>query len=59
MTEIDNGVMMDLKITEIINGHLFQGITERIKPLMPDLIEEITKVTVILLQEMPLSIIHS
>ena len=42
MTEIDNGVMMDLNITEVINGHLLQGITERIKPLMPDLIEEIS-----------------
>ena len=59
MTEIDDGVMMDLYTTEVINGHLLQGITEGFKLLVPDLIEEITKVTVILLQEIPLSIIHS
>ena len=59
MTEIDDGVMTDLNTTEVINGQLLQGITERVKLLVPDLIEEITKVTVILLQEIPVSIIHS
>ena len=59
MTEIDDGVMMNLNITEVINGHLLQGITQSTKLLVPDLIEEIAKVTVILLQVMPLSIIHS
>ena len=59
MTEMDDGVMIDLNTTEVINGHLLQGITERVKLLVPDLIEEITKVTVILLQEILLSIIYS
>ena len=59
MTEIGNEVMVDLNNTEVINGHLLQGNTERIKVLIPDLTEEITKVTVILLQETPPSIIHS
>ena len=59
MTEIDDGVMTDLSTTEVINAYLLQEITDRLKCLMPDLIEEITKVTVILLQEIPLSIIHS
>ena len=57
MTKRDNEVVMDLNTSEVINGHLLQGITERVKLLVPDLIEEITKVTVILLQEIPISLL--
>ena len=53
MTEIDDGVMMDLK-----SGHQLQEIIEIIKPLVPDLIGEVTKDMVILLQVIPLLIIH-
>ena len=38
MTEIEDGVMMDLK-----SGHQLQEIIEIIKPLVPDLIGEVTK----------------
>ena len=31
MTEIDDGVMVNLNITEVINGHLLQGIRQRVK----------------------------
>ena len=53
MIEIDGGVMMDLK-----SGHHLQEIIVIIKPLVPDLIGEVTKDMVILLQTIPLSIIH-
>ena len=59
VTEIDDSIMMDLNTAEVINGHLLHRITGRVKLLVPDLIQEITKVTVILLQEIPPSIIHS
>ena len=53
MTEIDDRVMMDLK-----SGHQLQEIIEIIKPLVPDLIGEVTKDMVILLQVIPPPIIH-
>ena len=52
MIEIDNGLIMDLK-----SEHQLQEIIEIIKPLVPDLIGEVTKDVVILLQAI-LSIIH-
>ena len=53
MTKIDDGVMMDLK-----SGYQLQEIIVIIKPLVPDLIGEVTKDMVILLQAIPLLIIH-
>ena len=59
ITKTDNGVMtMQLEILQVINTLPLQGTTDKIKHLIPGLTERIIKVTLITLQDIPLSIIQ-